>query len=125
MSRSRGAALAGALVLSLFLTRASRAETAVMGDPESTVVLASTKLWRGLVNTATGLGELFRQPVVCSQKEGPTSIPVGIINGLFMSVVRTGAGLVEVVTFPVPLDSTIGYRSLMTPEYVWEAASSK
>ena len=108
--------------LTVLSTQASFAEKTVMGDPEYSVKPASVKLWRGVVNTLTGWGELFRQPIIMTQEDGIVGVPTGIINGVFMTLVRTGAGIVEIVTFPIPLDEDLGYDSLMNPDYVWQAA---
>ena len=122
MTHLRKTRAAGALILTLLLAQASFAEQTLLGEPESTVKLASEKLWRGVVNTASGLGELIRQPILCTQEEGAAGLPVGLFNGVFMSVVRTGAGLLEVATFPWILDESKGYGSLLNPEYVWQLA---
>ena len=64
---------------------------------------------------------MIRQPIVCTMEDGFGGVPVGLINGVFMSIVRTGSGIMEVVTFPIPLDK-IKYSSPMNPEYVWQSA---
>lgn len=121
MTRSRKVLALGTILLTIFIAQAVQADT-MMGDPEYSTKPASTKLWRGVVNTLTGWGELIRQPVVCTQEDGIVGVPVGIINGVVMTVVRTGAGILDVVTFPVPMDEGIGYDSLLDPDYVWQAA---
>ena len=120
MIPSRKNLAAGGLILALLLAQASFAQQPIFGEPESSVKFASEKLWRGVVNTLTGVGELIRQPVVFTREDGAAGVPVGIINGVFMSVVRTGAGLLDVATFPVALDETLGFRSTMNPTYVWQ-----
>lgn len=122
MSHSRGTTIVGACVLAVLFAQASFAGERLLGDPESRVKIASMKLWRGIVNTLTGVGEIVRQPIVCTREDGAAGVPVGLINGVFMAVVRTGAGIVEVVTFPVALDDKVGYESLLNPEYVWQRA---
>lgn len=123
MTHSCRAMVAGAFILTLLLARASFAEQPRMGDPESTAKLASGKLLRGLVNTVTGVGEVIRQPIVCTMEDGRAGVPVGLINGFFMSFLRVGAGLIEVVTFPWALDDTKNYFSLINPDYVWQRAN--
>ena len=122
MIHSRRTALAGIFLLSVLFTQASFADDTKMGAPESSIKLASVKLWRGAVNTVTGWGELFRQPIIMTQEDGLVGVPTGIINGVFMTFVRTGLGIVDVVTFPLPLDDKDGYASLMNPDYVWQKA---
>ena len=122
MTQSRGTIVAGACILAILFAQASFAEQLRLGEPESTVKVASVKLWRGVVNAVTGIGEVIRQPIVCTMEDGCAGVPVGLINGVFMSVVRIGAGIVEAVTFPLALDDKIGYDSLMNPDYVWQQA---
>jgi len=112
----------GIILLMVLFSQASFAEKACMGDPESATKPASTKLWRGFVNTITGIGEIIRQPVLNTKADGAIGLPVGIINGVVMSVARTGVGIFEVVTFPVPYDDEIGYDSILNPDYVWQKA---
>ena len=120
MTPTRRTMAASAFILALLLAHVSFAEPVQLGDPESTVKLASMKLWRGVVNTATGAGELIRQPIVCTKEDGCKGVPVGLFNGVLMTVVRISAGLLEVGTFPWALDDTTGYGSLLDPEYVWQ-----
>ena len=122
MTHSHRTMAVGAFILASLLAQASFAEQPLLGEPESTVKLASAKLWRGVVNTATGVGEMIRQPILCTMEDGGEGIPVGLINGVFMSFVRVGAGIMEVVTFPIPLDK-IGFGSPMNPDYVWQRAN--
>ncbi len=110
------------LLAVLFAHTSSATEQTQLGAPASFVKPASVKLWRGAVNVLTGWGELIRQPVLLTQEDGAIGIPTGIINGIFMTVVRTGVGVFDVVTFPLPLDYEDGYESLINPEYVWQPA---
>lgn len=122
MIHSRKEIVTGIFILTIFLAQASFAEKTRLGDPEFSIKPASVKLWRGIVNTLTGWGELIRQPIILTKEDGAVGVPTGIINGVFMTLVRTGAGIVEVATFPLPLDDTNGYASLMNPDYVWQDA---
>ncbi len=122
MNHSRRTMVVGACILNILLAQASFAGERLSGEPEASVKFASVKLWRGIVNTVTGVGELIRQPIVCTMEDGGAGVPVGLINGVCMSVVRIGAGLVDVVTFPWALDEKIGFESLMNPDYVWQRA---
>ncbi len=122
MTRLRRTMAAGAFILTILLAHASFAGQPLLGEPESTVKRASVKMWRGIVNTATGVGEIIRQPIVCTMNDGCAGVPVGLINGVFMSIVRIGVGIIEVVTFPMVLDDKTGYDSLMNPDYVWQRA---
>lgn len=122
MVHSRVKVIAGIFLLAFLFTQATFADRIIAGDPEYSVRAASTKLWRGIVNTATGWGEIFRQPIVCTMDDGLVGIPVGLVNGVFMTVVRTGAGIIDIATFPMPLDEELGYDSLLNPDYVWQKA---
>jgi len=123
MTHSRRTMVVGAFILTILFAQASFAGQILLGDPESTVKLASGKLWRGIVNTFTGVGEVIRQPILCTMEDGDKGIPVGLLNGVFMTIMRTGAGLIEVVTFPWALDDTRNYYGLMNPDYVWQRAN--
>lgn len=111
---------AGALVLAVLLARASFAAQDLSGDPEYKSRQASTKLLRGAVNLVTGTGEMIRQPILCTMEDGWQGVPVGLINGVFMSILRTGGGAIEVLTFPWALDDSRNYYSLLDPAYVWQ-----
>ena len=116
--------LTGIVLLVVLFSQAAFADKVVKGDPETQTMPASTKLWRGIVNTFTGVGEIIRQPVLEVKNEGWWHLPDGIINGVVMTFVRTGAGIGEVVTFPVPFDEEIGYNSILNPDYVWQMADN-
>jgi len=77
------------------------------------------KLGRGLVNILTGWIELpkniHRTTTETNFLEG---ITVGLAKGLGMTVVRTGAGIYDAVTFPFPLPQD--YKPVLDPEYVFE-----
>ena len=122
MIRSRKVVVVGIFLLTLVLAQSSFADTSVAGDPEYGVRAASTKLWRGFVNFFTSPGEIIRQPIVCTTDDGLVGVPVGLVNGFFMTFVRAGSGVIEVFTFPMPFDDEIGYDSLMDPDYVWQRA---
>lgn len=122
MTYSRSATAVSAFILTVLFAQASFAAQPALGEPESTVKLASEKFCRGIVNTATGVGEILRQPIVCTMEEGVAGVPVGLVNGVFMAIVRTGVGILEVVTFPVALDEKVGFDSPMNPDYVWQRA---
>jgi putative exosortase-associated protein (TIGR04073 family) len=81
------------------------------------------KLTRGLINTAAGLpGEMvvnvFGGTLGGGPHDGLLSVGKGVITGLVDGVIkggiRTGIGLVELVTSPVPINGT--YESLIDPE---------
>ena len=122
MTHSRKSIIVCIALLTVLFAQATFADAKVMGDPEDPVRLASHKLWRGFINTVTGFCEILRQPIVCTMDDGIVGVPVGLVNGVFMSFIRTGAGIIEVITFPVPLTYEVGYDSIMNPDYVWQKA---
>ena len=77
------------------------------------------KLGRGVSNTLeiTRFGEMRRSIEQTSVFESPSAgYTVGAIQGLDRTLARTGVGLFEVVTFPIPMPKT-GYGPLF-PHYL-------
>jgi putative exosortase-associated protein (TIGR04073 family) len=80
---------------------------------------ATKKLGRGLVNILTGWVELPKNIYETSVESNPLAgLTIGLAKGLGMTVVRTGAGIYETVTFPFPLPQE--YKPILEPEYVLE-----
>ncbi len=79
--------------------------------------LVVAKLFRGIVNAATGWMEIPKQMSLIWQEKGPGSgLTWGFIKGIGFAVARSVAGGYEIATFPVPVPE--GYRPIMQPEYV-------
>ncbi len=77
-----------------------------------------TKLGRGVANTLTGWVELPKNIYSASVSDNAfAGITLGLARGAGMTIVRTGAGLYEIVTFPFPLPQD--YRPILEPEYVF------
>lgn len=77
-----------------------------------------TKLGRGVANTLTGWVELPKNIHQTSVEDNVLSgITLGLAKGVGMTIVRTGAGIYEVATFPFPLPQD--YRPILEPEYVF------
>ena len=77
------------------------------------------KLGRGFSNTLeiTRFGEMRRSIEQNAVFESPsTGYTVGAVRGLDRTIVRTGVGLFEIVTFPIPMPKT-GYGPLF-PHYL-------
>jgi len=75
------------------------------------------KLGRGIVNMATGWIEIPKTIYDVSVETNPfTGVTYGALKGAGMTVVRTGAGVYDVVTFlfPAPAD----YMPIFDPEFV-------
>ncbi len=77
-----------------------------------------TKLGRGVANTLTGWGELPKNIYNTSVQDNAfTGMTLGLAKGAGMSLVRTGAGIYEIATFPFPLPEN--YVPILEPEYVF------
>ena len=75
------------------------------------------KLYRGLANIVTGWIELPKNIYDTSVEDNPLSgITIGLAKGVGMTIVRTGAGVYETVTFPFPIPE--GYTPVIEPEFV-------
>jgi len=82
------------------------------------------KLGRGIANIATCPIELPRTIEKVSLKDGYVAgATVGILQGVWRTVLRGVVGVFEVVTFPAEIPE--GFKPLITPEFafghdVWE-----
>ena len=75
------------------------------------------KLGRGLANVLTGWVELPKNIYDTSVEENILSgLTMGLAKGVGMTVVRTGAGVYEAVTFPFPIPED--YQPVLEPEFV-------
>jgi len=76
------------------------------------------KLGRGLGNILTGWIELPKNIYDTSVEENVLSgITMGLAKGIGMTIVRTGAGVYETVTFPFPIPED--YQPVLEPEFVF------
>lgn len=79
---------------------------------------AFTKLGRGIANTLTGWVELPKNIYNTSVEDNPLAgVTLGLAKGAGMTLVRTGAGIYEIATFPFPLPEA--YKPILEPEYVF------
>jgi putative exosortase-associated protein (TIGR04073 family) len=77
-----------------------------------------TKLGRGVANTLTGWVELPKNVYSTSVEDNAfAGMTLGLAKGAGMSIVRTGAGIYEIATFPFPLPED--YKPILEPEYVF------
>ena len=77
-----------------------------------------TKLGRGVANTLTGWVELPKNIYATSVEDNAfTGMTLGLAKGAGMTLVRTGAGIYEIATFPFPLPEN--YKPILEPEYVF------
>jgi len=76
------------------------------------------KLGRGLTNITTGVLELpFAIDTEINETGVYKGIPFGIIKGLVRSTVRVGAGVYEVISFPIEVPED--YAPILEPEFVF------
>ena len=79
--------------------------------------LIMTKLFRGIVNAATGWIEIPKQVSKEWSASGPgKGLTLGFGKGIGYAVGRSVVGGYEIVTFPIPVPEE--YRPIMQPEYV-------
>ena len=77
-----------------------------------------TKLGRGVANTLTGWVELPKNIYNTSVEDNAfAGMTLGLAKGAGMTLVRTGAGIYEIATFPFPLPQD--YKPILEPEYVF------
>ena len=101
----------GGLVFTILMVSAVISTACFAQDP-------FTKLGRGVANTLTGWVELPKNIYNTSVQDNAfTGVTLGLARGVGMSVVRTGAGLFEILTFPFPVPQD--YRPTLEPEYVF------
>jgi putative exosortase-associated protein (TIGR04073 family) len=76
------------------------------------------KLARGLANVLTGWVEIPKNVYDTSVEDNIFSgLTVGLVKGLGMAIVRTGAGVYETVTFPFPIPED--FAPVLEPEFVF------
>ncbi len=76
------------------------------------------KLVRGVANILTGWVELPKNIYDTSVEENILSgLTMGLAKGVGMTIVRTGAGIYETVTFPFPIPED--YQPVLEPEFVF------
>ena len=81
------------------------------------------KLYRGVANILTGWIELPKNIYDTSVEDNPLSgLTIGLAKGVGMTIVRTGAGVYETVTFPFPIPE--GYAPVIEPEFVFKGESA-
>lgn len=102
----KGLIIALVMVMVLAVATASYAQ-----DP-------AKKLGRGLANILTGWIELPKNIYDVSVEDNPLAgLTIGLAKGIGMTIVRTGAGIYEVITFPFPIPED--YGPVLEPEFVF------
>jgi len=101
----------GIIVVVALMTILCLASTAYAQDP-------GKKLMRGLANILTGWVELPKNIYETSVEDNMFSgLTIGLAKGIGMTIVRTGAGVYETVTFPFPIPED--YAPVLEPEFVF------
>jgi putative exosortase-associated protein (TIGR04073 family) len=71
-----------------------------------------------VANLLTCPGEIIRTVDIVSHRDGVVAgSTVGLLQGVWRTLLRAGAGVAEVLTFFVEVPK--GYRPLIEPEYVF------
>lgn len=117
MKFSRKITVVGILLCAMFFSASSFA-----GDPLE-------KLGRGVANVAFGPCEILIQPYdVNQEKGGVAALTYGVFKGIAFVIAREIVGVIDIVTFPMPLpgctddpdDSGWGYGPMMRPPWVFD-----
>lgn len=99
-----------------------------MAIPEAHAGNPFKKLGRGVVNVAFGPLEICKQPVLIARAEGELAgITWGVFQGIGYCLAREGVGILDIITFPMPLpgcpddpnDIGWGYGPIMQPEWIF------
>jgi putative exosortase-associated protein (TIGR04073 family) len=84
---------------------------------------AGAKLGRGIVNTATGWGEIPKQTIVGSKESGVLGGVGCLFKGIGLGVARTLAGAFEIATFWVPIPDR--FEPVMQPATVFDMRTDR
>ena len=76
------------------------------------------KLGRGVANVTTSVIEIPKAIQESFQDDGPAAAAThGLLDGIYKFIVRTGAGLFEIITFPIPVPED--YAPIVEPEFLF------
>lgn len=108
-------------VLALTLTAAAGSAWGA----ESTAERIALKAARGVDNTVLGLIADWPKTVYYQSRDHglPYGLTVGSVQGLLVGLMRTGVGIYELATFPLPLPA--GYRPLLSPQFSLEPEETR
>ena len=102
-----------ALVMSMALTAQAIAGELTSSSP-------GQKALRGVTNLTRGLSIEWPKTICYEAREqGPLlGIPAGFLAGFGLGLMRMGAGVYELVTFPIAIPAD--YKPLLSPRYPFE-----
>ncbi|HEX9780750.1 MAG TPA: exosortase system-associated protein, TIGR04073 family [bacterium] len=109
--RMRQVMIAAVMVMAISFTPLAHAQ-----DPIN-------KAGRGAVNLLTGWLEIFKQVHMGKQDPNPfQGLGMGLVRGTSLTVIRTGTGAYELLTFPVayPNGFASPYPGMELPDYAWQ-----
>ena len=73
------------------------------------------KLGNGIVNVATGMGEIPKNIMIANRTEGPAyAATAGVMTGLLHMMGRTLSGAADLVTFFIPT------KPIVHPNFIWQ-----
>ncbi len=76
------------------------------------------KLGRGVANIATGVIEIPKSIQESFYDNGPIAAGTyGVLDGVYKFLLRTGVGVYEVITFPLPFPAD--YEPIIEPEFLF------
>ena len=81
------------------------------------------KMGRGVVNVLTGWLEVPKQIDIGFHSANPLAgVVTGALKGLNLTILRTGVGVYEAVTFPIPYPKHYAspYEHMELSDYSWE-----
>lgn len=77
------------------------------------------KLGRGAANTFTGFFEIPKKVITLTKSDNPlVGFTWGFVKGTGVGLLRTAAGIYELVTFPIPAPAN--YEPIIQPEFVFD-----
>ena len=107
------------LVMLVFLLGAARFACADIQDPPSNDYGPTRKLGRGISNLFLAPAEITVTIATINKQEGNSAAAgYGVVRALGRTAVRHGAGLLEILTFPVPLWRS-SYYPILPSDIPW------